>query len=150
MPDAVSVAAQMEHLAGLLNDPAAIIYVRDMDGRYVWVSDSYGRELPFTREQVIGKTNRELHGDAAGNWEVADAFTRITNDFVTTAEDLFDLRRKRWRKFVSTKLMIEIQGARFLVGISVEVKDAQAAAYEHRLGRLRARLIEQLGRIGGG
>lgn len=136
----------MVQLVAVLNDPAAIVYVRDSDGRYVWVSDSYGRELPFTREQVIGKTNRDLFGeDAARNWEVADQFTMITSDFVTTAEDLYDKRRKRWRKFVSTKLMITVEGAPFLVGISVEVKGRSAEAYEMHLGQLRAQLIEQMG-----
>jgi PAS domain-containing protein len=147
---AASVAAQMQHLAKLLNDPAAVIFVRDGDGRYVWVSDSYGEQLPFTREQVLGRTNRDLFGDAAGNWEVADSFARITNDFITTAEDMYDPRPKwrRWRKFVSTKLMITIAGVPYLVGLSVEVKDAQAQRYEQRLGQLRARLIEQLGGLG--
>jgi PAS domain-containing protein len=144
---ASSVAAAMEHLSSALNDPAAIIYVRDVEGRYVWVSDSYGEQLPFGRRDVIGKTNRELHGDAARNWEVADSFARISRDFITTAEDLYDTKRRRWRKFVSTKLMLQFHGVPYLVGISVEVKDANAAAYEHRLGELRARLIEQMGSV---
>lgn len=141
--------AQWRHLAEVINDPAAIIYVRDAHGRYVWVSDSYGRELPFTREQVLGKTNRELHGPAAGNWEVADSFAMITNDFVTTAEDMYDVKRRRWRKFVSTKLVIKTLGVPYLVGISVEVADAHAVAYERRLGELRARIIEQMGQPDG-
>lgn len=140
----MDAAEQMSQLADLLNDAAAIIYVRDRDGRYVWVSDSYGASLPFTREQVIGKTNRELHGDGARNWEVADAFAGATEDFVTTVEDLHDVRRKKWRKFVSTKLVVKFEGVPYLVGISVEVKGAQAAAYEQRLGALRARLIAQM------
>lgn len=136
----------MEHLAELINDPAAILYVRDQQGRYIWVSDSYGQQLPFTREQVLGKTNRDLHGAAARNWEVADSFATITNDFITTAEDMYDQRRKRWRKFVSTKLVMKIEGHPYLVGISVEVDGPHAAAYEQRLGHLRARLIEEMGR----
>jgi PAS domain-containing protein len=142
----VNAAEQISALVTLINDPAAIIYVRDEDGRYVWVSDSYGEQLPFTREQVIGKTNRDLFGEAAGNWEVADSFSRVTNDYISTAEDLYDSRRKRWRKFISTKLMATFAGEPYLVGISVEVKDAHAAAYEKRLGELRARLIERMGR----
>lgn len=147
--DGPDLAQHMRRLADLINDPEAIIYVRDRDGRYVWVSDSYGEQLPFTREQVIGKTNRELHGDAAQNWEVADAFARVTNDFITTAEGMFDRRTRRWRKFVSTKLVVKIAGVPLLVGISVEVKDANAAAYEQKLGQLRARLIERMGQLDG-
>ncbi len=149
MPDSDpwTVARQMEALADLINDTAAIIYVRDADGRYVWVSDSYGEQLPFTREQVLGRTNRDLHGDAARNWEAADSFTRATNDFMTTCEDMYDDRPgwKRWRKFVSTKLMVRLDGVPYLVGISVEVRDAQSQRYEQQLGQLRAQLIERMG-----
>lgn len=140
-------AQQMASLAAQLNDPAAIIYIRDADGRYVWVSESYGRLLPFSRDQVIGRTNRELYGEGARNWEVADSFASITSDFITTAEDLYDARSRRWRKFISTKLMVRFQETPFLVGISVEVHGPHAAAYEQRLGRLRARLIEEMGRV---
>jgi hypothetical protein len=95
---------------------------------------------------VLGRTNRELHGNAALNWEVSDAFARGTNDFVTTAEDMWDARPgyRRWRKFVSTKLVAKIDGMPYLCGISVEVRDAQAQAYEQHLGQLRARLIERM------
>jgi PAS domain-containing protein len=70
------VAEHMDRLLAAINDPMAIVYVRNAEGRYVWVSDSYGEQLPYSREQVIGRTNRELHGAAAMNWEVADAFAR--------------------------------------------------------------------------
>lgn len=143
------VVEHMSRLIKTLNDPMAIVYVRDTEGRYVWVSDSYGELLPHTREQVLGRTNRELHGDAALNWEVADAFARGTNDFITTAEDMYDSRPgyKRWRKFVSTKLVANIGGVPYLCGISVEVRDSHAQLYEQRLGQLRARLIERMGLV---
>jgi PAS domain S-box-containing protein len=152
-PDEQSaVVRHMEVLTQIINDPAAIIYVRDADGRYVWVSDSYGEQLPHTREQVMGKTNRDLFGDAARNWEAADSLTRASTDFTTTAEDMFDPRPgwKRWRKFVSTKLMARVAGVPYLVGISVEVRDAEAQRYERRLGELRAQLIERMGDLSNG
>ncbi len=150
-PEATTIDRCMTALADLLNDAAAIIYVRDKDGRYVWVSDSYGEQLPHTREQVMGKTNRDLFGDAARNWEVADSLTRATNDFMITAEDMYDPRPgwRRWRKFVSTKLMLKIASVPYLVGISVEVLDADAQRYERELGHLRVQLIERMGELGG-
>jgi len=146
-----AITRHMDALDGVINDPAAIIYVRDLDGRYLWVSDSYGELLPFTREQVLGKTNRDLHGDAAKNWEVADSLTRLNRDFMVTCEDMWDPRPgwRRWRKFVSTKLMVTIEAVPYLVGISVEVADAHAERYEQHLGRLRARIIERMGPLDG-
>lgn len=146
-PDLSVVGRHMTALDEVINDPAAIIYVRDPDGRYVWVSDSYGEHLPFTREQVLGRTNRDLFGDGAKAWEVADTLTRLNRDFMVTCEDMWDARVgwKRWRKFVSTKLMISIDAVLYLVGISVEVRDVHAERYEQHLGHLRARIIERMG-----
>jgi PAS domain-containing protein len=146
-PDQGALDRTMGALEELINDPAAIIYVRDADGRYVWVSDSYGKLLPHSREQVLGRTNRDLHGESARNWEAADSLARLGNDFMTTCEDMYDARAgwKQWRKFVSTKLMVTIGGVPYLVGISVEVRDAHAQKYEQELGRLRAQLIERMG-----
>lgn len=144
-PAPTQALEQIGRLQELINDPKAIIYVRDRHGRYVWVSDSYGQQLPFTRSQVIGKTNRELFGEAAGTWEVADGFTRATRDFMTTTESLHDPRTRRWRSFISTKLIATFAGAAYLVGISVELTDASTEAYERHLGELRAALLQRMG-----
>lgn len=145
-PPDPQLVAELERLHDVTNDAGAILYVRDADDRYVWVCETYGRLLPFTREQVIGKTNRELFGaDAARNWEVADSFARATHDFMTTAEQLYDKRTKRWRKFISTKMVIDIGGKPYLVGISVEVTGPHAEAYERHLGEIRGRILAHMG-----
>jgi PAS domain-containing protein len=150
--DLPAIARHMGALDDVINDPAAIVYVRDTAGRYVWVSDSYAENLPFTREQVLGRTNRDLYGvDAARVWDVADALTRATTDFMVICEDMYDARpgSRHWRKFVSTKLMLTIAGTPYLVGISVEIRDTAAQRYEQHLGQLRARLIERMGPVNG-
>lgn len=37
-----------------------IAFLRDLDGRYVWVSDAWVREIAVKREEVLGKTPRDL------------------------------------------------------------------------------------------
>ncbi len=127
-----------------VNDPRAILYVRDAEGRYVWVNDAYDTGLPMGRVQVIGKTNRDLYGEQAANWEIADRFVAATSDFIVTVEELHDTRRKKWRRFVSTKLCAQFQGKPYMLGISIEITDPHAHRYQHTLGELRARLIARL------
>lgn len=126
------------------DDPDAIIYIRDRLGRYVWVNDAYTRLLPQSREQVIGHTNRELFGEEAATWEVADALTVASDRFTVTEETLFDLRAKKHRRFVSTKTMVDIEGQSYLAGISIEVKDDRAAGLERSLSLLRAQLLDAI------
>ena len=133
------------HIERIVSDPKAIIYVRDDSGRYVWVNDAYGKYLPHSREQVIGKTNRELHGEEASRtWEAADSLSMAADTFVVTPEQMFDERSRNWRKFVSTKIPIRAGGQRYLVGVSIEILDDNVIEYERRLGQVRARLIEQM------
>lgn len=126
------------------DDPDAIIYIRDLQGRYVWVNDAYERLLPQTREQVIGRTNREVFGDEAANWEVADALTVASDRFTVTEETQLDPRTRKYRRFVSTKTMVDIEGQSYLAGISIEVKDNRAASLEHDLSMLRAQLLDAI------
>lgn len=134
-------------LERMVDDERAILYARDINGYYVWVNDTYDRELPLGRDQVLGKTNRDLYGDQARNWEVADGFAIAANDFLVTAEDFFDPSRKAWRKFVSTKLRIRYRGIPYIIGVSIEITSPHAAAYESTLGTLRAHLISRMDEI---
>jgi PAS domain S-box-containing protein len=134
----------MWRLEQFSDDPDAIIYIRDLQGRYVWVNDAYERLLPQTREQVIGRTNREVFGDEAANWEAADGLTVATDRFTVTEETQFDPQAKKHRRFVSTKTMIKIRGVSYLAGISIEVKDDRAASLERSLALIRAQLLDAI------
>lgn len=141
------MATEFADVVNAIDDPLAIIFIRELpSGRYVYVNDNYGVMLPFTREQVLGKTNRELYGaEVAQSWELTDMLTTASQTFTVTPENLFDKKTKKWRKFVSTKTLIsDDAGQQFLAGISVEVKDKLAAEYETRLAFMRARFLELL------
>lgn len=133
------------YLERIVADERAIIYVRDADGRYVWVNDRFDTDLPVTREAVMGKTNAEIFGaEAARAWDIADGLSRAVNSFVITPEDLYDQTSRRWRKFLSLKIPLRMQRGLFLVGVSVELVDASAIEYEKKLAGFRARLIGDL------
>lgn len=133
-------------MSDIMDDPNAIIYIHDKEGRYVYVNDNYAQLLPFSRDQVLGKTNAELYGEkAARNWDMTDALTLASNSYTIIEENLFDKRIKKWRKFLSTKALItDDEGKQYLAGISVEVRDTNSLEYERRLAQFRARFLEAL------
>lgn len=134
------------NLQRLVSDERANIYVRDAEGRYVWVNANFIADLPVDPDQIIGRTNREIFGEqAARGWEIADGLATATNTFVITPEELYDRQRRKWRKFMSTKVIITVAGERYLAGISIELLDDDAISYERKLAEFRARLIEQFG-----
>lgn len=138
---------EFDFLERIVADERAIIYVRDLDGRYLWVNDTFRREVPVDMDSLMGRTNRELFGEeAARNWESGDAMAIAANTFIITPEELYDTQRRRWRKFLSTKDTFTIADRRYLVGVSVELLDADAERYERKLAEFRARLIERFGK----
>ncbi len=133
-------------LSRIVNDDRAIIFVRDADGRYVWVNDAFLADLPVAADQLIGRTNREIFGvEASRGWESADALSMAANSFVITPEELYDRQRRKWRKFLSTKVAVTVGRKRYLAGVSIELLDDSAIQYERKLAEFRAYLIERFG-----
>jgi PAS domain S-box-containing protein len=50
-------------LDAIINQTEAIIYVKDSEGRNRLVNKSYCRLFSLEHEEIIGKTDREIHGD---------------------------------------------------------------------------------------
>ncbi len=133
-------------LGRIVNDERALIFVRDEEGRYVWVNDAFLADLPVTADQLIGRTNREIFGvEASRGWETADALSMAANTFVITPEELYDQQRRKWRKFLSTKVAVTVARKRYLAGVSIALLDEKAIQYERKLAEFRAYLIERFG-----
>ncbi len=142
----MSAGRDFGFLERIVNDDRAIIFVRDEQGRYVWVNDNFTADLPVDADQLIGRTNREIFGvDAARGWETADAVSLAGGSFVITPEELYDRQRRKWRKFMSTKVVVTVGRQRYLAGVSIELLDESAVQYERKLAEFRAYLIERFG-----
>ena len=132
-------------LVPALDDPDVIVFIRDRDGRYVYVNDNYGRLLPINREQVMGKTNRELYGDAAKQWEMTDALTWASGTPTTTEETQWSPEERRWKRYAMTKLpALASDGKTYLIGIALEIKGKDADDYDAKLFELRSRVMSLL------
>src|ERR1700677_500610 len=58
-----------EQLQALIDNTSAVIYMRDLDGRYIVVNHEYERLFGLRREEVIGLTDHDLFSA-----EIADEF----------------------------------------------------------------------------
>ncbi len=65
-------------LMALLDRTSAVIYMRDVDGRYMLVNRQYERLFDVRREDIVGLTDHDLFGQ-----EIADAFRE--NDLAAIA-----------------------------------------------------------------
>ena len=58
-----------EHLMALIDHTSAVIYMRDVDGRYLLVNREYERLFRLRREDIVGLTDHDLFPEP-----IADAF----------------------------------------------------------------------------
>lgn len=131
----------LEQLVESIHDPDAVVYVRDMLGRYVYINDAYTRIIHKHPLEVIGKTNAEIFGPQAASWEIADKAVVENKDFAVIPEHFLDPATNLWRSFLSTKLIIFFGGESYLAGVSVEVKGADAVKYAERLIAIRETIV---------
>lgn len=52
-----------EHLQSLINNVPDLIWVKDEKSRFIFVNDQFSKTFPFSKEELIGKTDFDLNED---------------------------------------------------------------------------------------
>ncbi len=124
---------------GLLDHTDAVIYAKDMEGRYAEVNRKWTEVIGLTREESIGRTDFELMPPEVARSLVETDRAAITSKKPVTREESPDASGDR-RIFISNKfpLFDESGDVRYLAGVSYDVtalKNAQksVAAANNRM-----------------
>ncbi|MGZ4684132.1 MAG: ATP-binding protein, partial [Acidimicrobiales bacterium] len=122
-------------LEDIIDNSAALIYVKDTEGRYQLINDHFLNRFGLEREATIGRTDHELFpADAAEIYRRHDARVLETGEAIEVEEPATDVLDGSW---LSIKFAIaDHSGRRYAVGgISTDITDrkrAEAAAREAR------------------
>ncbi|HEX5740553.1 MAG TPA: PAS domain-containing protein, partial [Pilimelia sp.] len=135
--------ATTDHLMALIDRTSAIIYMRDVDGRYMLVNREYERRFNVRREQILGLTDHDLFPQT-----VADAFR--ANDLEALASEE-PLRMEESapgddgpRTYITVKFSLTDPAGRpyAVAGISTDITERKRAEEEVR--RLNAGLEQRV------
>jgi diguanylate cyclase (GGDEF)-like protein/PAS domain S-box-containing protein len=77
-------------LRSVLTDESAVVYVKDRDGRYLYVNRRLGRLFGLARSQILGKTRAELLLADLTRMCDRDNVTVLDQRGVVTAEESFE------------------------------------------------------------
>ncbi|MFI7589327.1 ATP-binding protein [Spongisporangium articulatum] len=124
-----------EQLLALLDHTSAVVYVRDLEGRYVLVNREYERLFGVRREELLGLTDHDLFPR-----QVADAFREndlqaILGGRPVTMEEVAPGEDGSLHTYVTVKFpLLDAAGKAYMIcGISTDITDRKRAEDEVRL-----------------
>ncbi|MEK9628710.1 MAG: PAS domain S-box protein [Nitrospinota bacterium] len=97
------IANTKSQLEAILDNSPAIIYMKDMSGRYLMVNQFYEEALNINREDIIGKTTHEVFPKV-----LADQFVKNDHRVMTTLQPQ-EVEEEIWDHAAGKKTVLSIQ-----------------------------------------
>jgi PAS domain S-box-containing protein len=123
-----------KRLQEMMDNSPAVVYLKDLDGRYLMINQGYEELFGIDREDVLGRTDHDFIGDrsAADKFRENDLMVLKSGKAVQMDEELYVEGEPRW--YVSVRFPLrDINGQIHAVGgISTDITDRKKAEEETR------------------
>jgi two-component system sensor histidine kinase/response regulator len=118
-------------LQGILDNTSAVIYLKDLEGRYMLVNRAFERLVGVSAEEAVGRTNHDLLTGAAAEEMAANDAVVIADNRALEAEEHVMVDGQP-HTFVSVKFPLHDQrGVPYATGgISTDITDRKQAELE--------------------
>ena len=130
--------ATVRLLTDILDNSAALIFVKDLAGRYVLVNEHFAQRFHLPRERIIGRTDHEIFpAEAADAYAASDHTVLTSGRPLEVEEPLTDVIDGRW---LSIKFPLRDEHGRpyAVGGISTDITDRTRAEAAEREARSQA------------
>lgn len=129
-------------LETVLDNMGTQVYMKDQEGRYLYVNRPFLESADLTPEQVLGRRDSDLFSaEAASAFEAVDAQVFATGPTLKLEEQLVD-GRGQLQHYWTTKLLLQREGKPdCLIGLSNPVSDLKAAETARRRSEARFRAL---------
>ncbi|MCW2847461.1 MAG: domain S-box protein [Marmoricola sp.] len=122
----------VQHLHDLVDNATALMYIKDLSGRYVMVNHEFTRRFGIPSEEIVGRTDRDLYPAATAVAYVEnDARVLTTGVSMQTEEPYVELSGAEdpTRRWVSIKFpLVDLTGSAYALGaISTDITDRKRA-----------------------
>jgi PAS domain S-box-containing protein len=135
--------AHVRHLRDLVDNATALMYIKDLSGRYVMVNHEFTRRFGTPSEEIVGRTDHDLYPAlSAVAYAQNDAHVLATGVSMQTEEPYGELSGAEdpTRRWVSIKFpLVDETGSAYALGaISTDITDRKRAEDAVTWARLEA------------
>ncbi len=111
-------------LDDILNHTPAVIFIKDIEGHYIHVNQAFADERGLPIEEIIGKTDYDLHTAETAELFRANDRRAVENNNPVITEEKFEIDGEM-RTFVTTKFPLKnLDGESYAIcGIATDVTD---------------------------
>ncbi len=130
-------------LRAILSTTSSIIYLKDLEGRYLLANRQYLALLKITEAEILGKSDRDLFPESIAASLIAHDRQVIASKSVLNFEEQGLIEEQSLRTYISTKApLINEQGEVYAVcSIATDISDLKHTEAELREGANRERTI---------
>ena len=137
------------NLQAILDNSSAVIFIKDLEGRHMFVNGQFATVLGKSKEQVIGKTTGELFPEEHGSALTADDQAVIESSTPLHKEEVIpSANGLRYFQTVKFALYDKESNPWAICGISTDVTSQKLAASILHASEEKFRLLFELSPIG--
>lgn len=115
------MATQMELLANMLDEADAIVYLKDEEGRFLFVNRRAAEVMKTTKENAVGKRDLDFFGK-----EDAERFRAMDRKVIETGESInYEVEAPfpaGKTNIIDHKFPVSLDGRRAVGGVAIEVE----------------------------
>ena len=133
-------------LRAILETTTSIIYIKDLEGRYLLANRQYFESLGLAETEILGKSDRDLFSETIADQIMTHDREVIASQSVLMFEEQLSISEHHPRTYISIKApLIDERGRIYAVcGISTDISEQKSTETELRESAARERTILEI------